>query len=154
MPDVEESPLLAGTESLGVLRRAGVRAVVSTPVTSHDGELLGMLTVQWGSSYNPPQEDLSRLDVLVRLASDLIERKKVETEFSYLATFPQLNPNPITEVDPDGGHLLFFAIEGVIGRPVSVRMREVAQQIGLFLLISLMVFVFYNDIMRLLGFRP
>ena len=102
VPDVEESPLLAGTESLGVLRRAGVRAVVSTPVTSHDGELLGMLTVQWGSSYNPPQEDLSRLDVLVRLASDLIERKKVETEFSYLATFPQLNPNPITEVDPDG----------------------------------------------------
>jgi len=53
----------------------------------------------------------------------------------------------------DGGHLLFFAIEGVIRKPVSLRVREVAQQIGLFLLISLMVFVFYNDIMRLLGFE-
>lgn len=46
----------------------------------------------------------------------------------------------------DGGHLLFFAIEAVQGKPVSVRTREAAQQVGLFLLLLLMVFVFYNDI--------
>jgi regulator of sigma E protease len=46
----------------------------------------------------------------------------------------------------DGGHLLFYAIEAVQKKPVSIRMRETAQQIGVFLLIMLMIFVFYNDI--------
>ena len=49
----------------------------------------------------------------------------------------------------DGGHLLFFLIELVIGRPVSKRAREVAQQVGLVLLISLMMLAFYNDIARI-----
>jgi regulator of sigma E protease len=48
----------------------------------------------------------------------------------------------------DGGHLLFFFIEAVIGRPVNIRMREIAQQVGIFVLILLMVYVFYNDITR------
>ena len=49
----------------------------------------------------------------------------------------------------DGGHLLFFSIEAVMGKPLSIRKREMAQQVGLFLLVVLMVFVFYNDIYRL-----
>jgi regulator of sigma E protease len=51
----------------------------------------------------------------------------------------------------DGGHLLFFSIEGIMGRPLSIKKRELAQQVGLFLLIVLMVFVFYNDIYRLVS---
>jgi regulator of sigma E protease len=51
----------------------------------------------------------------------------------------------------DGGHVLFFAIEGIRGRPVSLRHREVAQQIGLVLLLLLMAFVFYNDIARMVA---
>ena len=50
----------------------------------------------------------------------------------------------------DGGHLMFFAIEGIRGRPVEERGREIAHQIGLLLLLSLMTFAIYNDIMRLL----
>jgi regulator of sigma E protease len=50
----------------------------------------------------------------------------------------------------DGGHLLFFAIEAVIRRPLNTRMREVAQQIGIFILVFIMIFVFYNDIHRLI----
>lgn len=50
----------------------------------------------------------------------------------------------------DGGHLLFFAIELVQGRPVSIKVREIAQQGGMFILLLLMIFVFYNDIARLL----
>lgn len=50
----------------------------------------------------------------------------------------------------DGGHLVFFAIEAAKGSPVSLRSREIAQQIGIFLLMMLMVFVFYNDIMRII----
>lgn len=56
-----------------------------------------------------------------------------------------LNLLPIPVLD--GGHLLFYGIEAVMRRPVSVRTRETAQQIGIFMLLLLMVFVFYNDIM-------
>lgn len=49
----------------------------------------------------------------------------------------------------DGGHLVFFTVEAITRRPVSMKVREIAQQIGLVLLIALMFFVFYNDIMRL-----
>jgi regulator of sigma E protease len=48
----------------------------------------------------------------------------------------------------DGGHLLFFLIEAIKGKPVSIKVREHAQQVGLFLLIMLMILVFYNDITR------
>ena len=49
----------------------------------------------------------------------------------------------------DGGHLFFFAIEAIIGRPVSIKYREKAQQVGIFLLLLLMIFAFANDIFRL-----
>ena len=49
----------------------------------------------------------------------------------------------------DGGHLLFFVIEAVLGRPLSVRKREIAQQIGLALLMLLMVFALFNDLTRI-----
>lgn len=58
-----------------------------------------------------------------------------------------LNILPIPVLD--GGHLLFFVIELVIGRPVNTRVREVAQQAGIFVLLLLMIFVFYNDITRI-----
>jgi regulator of sigma E protease len=49
----------------------------------------------------------------------------------------------------DGGHILFFLIEALIGRPLNTRMREIAQQAGIFILILLMILVFYNDITRI-----
>jgi regulator of sigma E protease len=49
----------------------------------------------------------------------------------------------------DGGHLFFFVIEGLRGRPLKVRHREIAQQVGLFLLVMLMAFVIFNDISRI-----
>jgi regulator of sigma E protease len=58
-----------------------------------------------------------------------------------------LNLLPIPVLD--GGHLLFFAIEIVNGKPLSLRKREIAQQVGLLILVSLMLFAFYNDIMNL-----
>jgi regulator of sigma E protease len=48
----------------------------------------------------------------------------------------------------DGGHLMFFTIEMISRRPVSTKVREIAQQIGIFLLISLMIFVIFNDIVN------
>jgi regulator of sigma E protease len=48
----------------------------------------------------------------------------------------------------DGGHLFFYVIELVLRKPVSFKTREIAQQIGLILLLGLMVLAFYNDIVR------
>jgi regulator of sigma E protease len=50
----------------------------------------------------------------------------------------------------DGGHLLFLTLEAVMRRPLDIRHREIAQQVGLVVLLSLMVFAFYNDIARVI----
>ena len=75
------------------------------------------------------------------------------TEFIFFIALLSINlgilnllPIPVL----DGGHLVFFVIEAVTRRPVNLRMREVAQQVGILVLIVLMVFVFYNDITRIL----
>ncbi|NJL25095.1 MAG: RIP metalloprotease RseP [Calothrix sp. SM1_5_4] len=53
----------------------------------------------------------------------------------------------------DGGHLVFYTIEGLRGAPLSMRKMEVAQQIGLMLLMFLMVFAFFNDITNYISTR-
>ena len=49
----------------------------------------------------------------------------------------------------DGGQLLFYAVEGLRGRPLSLAIREKAQQIGVLLLVMLMMSVLFFDIRRL-----
>ncbi len=49
----------------------------------------------------------------------------------------------------DGGHLVFFTIEALRGAPLSLRKLEIAQQVGLILLLGLMVFALFNDVSRL-----
>jgi len=63
-----------------------------------------------------------------------------------LAVF-NLLPIPVL----DGGHLFFFLIEFLLGRPLSVRSREMAWRVGFLVIATLIVLVFYNDIARLVG---
>lgn len=58
-----------------------------------------------------------------------------------------LNLLPIPVLD--GGHIIFFTIEAIAGKPLSVKKKEIAQQVGLALLILIMLFAFYNDLMRI-----
>ena len=51
----------------------------------------------------------------------------------------------------DGGHLLLNFIEYVKGSPLKQKSLEIIHSIGLFLIFSLMVFAFYNDISRHIG---
>lgn len=51
----------------------------------------------------------------------------------------------------DGGHLMYYIVEIIKGGPVSERVMEIGQQIGLALLVMLMAFAFYNDINRLVS---
>ncbi len=49
----------------------------------------------------------------------------------------------------DGGHLVFLTVEAIRRRPLSPQVMEVSQRIGMALLGTLMLFVFYNDIFRI-----
>lgn len=60
-----------------------------------------------------------------------------------------LNLLPIPVLD--GGHALFMVIEGIRRKPLSLKIRNVATQIGLALLLSLMVIVTFNDFDRMWG---
>ena len=58
-----------------------------------------------------------------------------------------LNLLPIPVLD--GGHLLFYTIELVAGRPVPERIQVFGYQLGLFLVMGIMMFALYNDFTRL-----
>ena len=58
-----------------------------------------------------------------------------------------LNLLPIPVLD--GGHLVFLSLEAVRRRPLSERSMEISQKVGIAILGTLMIFVFYNDILRL-----
>jgi regulator of sigma E protease len=56
----------------------------------------------------------------------------------------------------DGGHFLFLGLEAIFRKPLSVKKMEIAQQVGLIFIILLMLFAFYNDLIRIItpgGFK-
>jgi regulator of sigma E protease len=55
-----------------------------------------------------------------------------------------LNLLPIPVLD--GGHLMFFALEGIMRRPLPLRVREVAHLVGFAILLALMTVAFKNDL--------
>jgi regulator of sigma E protease len=83
--------------------------------------------------------------------------KQAEMGVSYLVQFMALlsvnlallNLLPIPILD--GGHLFFIIWEAVRGKPVAIRHREMAQALGLMLILALMAMVFYQDILRVFG---
>jgi len=89
-----------------------------------------------------------------------IAGKQAEAGATYLINFMAvlsvnlaiLNLLPIPILD--GGHLFFFLWEAVRGKPVNIKHREMAQALGLMLILALMALVFYQDILRLLAPQP
>jgi regulator of sigma E protease len=80
-------------------------------------------------------------------------RLGIDTFLSFMAlvsvNLAVLNLLPIPVLD--GGQFLFLMAEGVLRRPLSLRLRERLTMVGLFLIVCLMVLAFSNDIRRLLG---
>lgn len=58
-----------------------------------------------------------------------------------------LNLLPIPVLD--GGHLMYYSIEAIRGRPLSARTLAWGQQVGVALLVGLMILAFYNDLTRI-----
>ena len=81
--------------------------------------------------------------------------KQAEMGLTYLVQFMAalsinlflINLLPIPVLD--GGHLFFFGLEAILGKPLPQQHREVAQGFGLMLILALMILVFYQDILRL-----
>ena len=78
LPDIEQCDFMAGTEDLALFRRSGLRAVQSTPLTSRDGRLVGMISTHWREPHEASEHELQLLDVVARQAADLLERTRAE----------------------------------------------------------------------------
>jgi PAS domain S-box-containing protein len=76
--DIEACEFMAGTQEQLEYRRAGVRAVQSTPLRSRTGRLLGMLSTHWRTPHAAAEDDFRFFDVLARQAADFIERTLAE----------------------------------------------------------------------------
>jgi PAS domain S-box-containing protein len=71
---------MAGTVEQAQLLQNGIRAVQTTPLLSRGGDLVGMISTHWKQRHEPSERDLRLLDILARLAADLIERKTQDEE--------------------------------------------------------------------------
>jgi PAS domain S-box-containing protein len=85
--DVETDERFAAHRS--VAREAGFRAVQSTPLISHRGELLGMLSTHFRMPHKPSDYELRLTDIYVQQAARMLERKRTEEERSKLAAIVQ-----------------------------------------------------------------
>jgi regulator of sigma E protease len=125
-----------------------VREACETSVEMTVQMVVGIASIFTGST--PVKEALGGPIMIAQMAGQEAHRG-----FANLAMFTvmlslelgiiNLLPVPLL----DGGHLLFFVFEGIKGKPLELRYREAALQVGLFLLVALMAFVIFNDISRI-----
>jgi len=99
------------------------------------------------------REDASQLGGPIRIA-------QVSGQVATLGIIPLINLAALLSVSIglinlfpipmlDGGHLLYYAIEGVMGRPLGEKAQEFGFRIGLALLLMLMIFATWNDVTNL-----
>jgi PAS domain S-box-containing protein len=105
--DVETDPLYVPFRAIA--RAAGYRAVLSTPLIGTDGTPLGLLSMQFRSAHRASEQDLRRLDLYARQASDFIERCRRDealrkSERRFRATFDNAAVG-MAHVAPDGSLL-------------------------------------------------
>jgi PAS domain S-box-containing protein len=76
--DVTTSKIFVRRPSMNVLIDAGVRAVISTPLISSAGNVLGMISTHFREPFHPGERELSLTDLLARQAADYLELKRAE----------------------------------------------------------------------------
>jgi regulator of sigma E protease len=132
-------------EQVGPLQALGLGVVYTGRLTYLTVESLYKLAAR-----EVPLKSLGGPILIAQMAG-----KQAEMGLTYLVQFMaalsvnlflvNLLPIPVL----DGGHLFFFSLEAILGKPVPVKHRETAQGLGLMLILALMILVFYQDILRL-----
>lgn len=159
--------LLDQTDALGNVIRVGIIGVVSTPDNSQrrietfspggavveavveTGYIIAR-TGQFLKRFVVGREDKCQLGGPVKIAD--MAGKAAALGFEWLVQLVALlsvgigilNLLPIPPLD--GGHLVFYGLEAVKGRPVSERAMEAVYRVGMFLVLGFMAFVFWNDL--------
>ena len=85
---MEQSPIFTGPD-LEVQRRAGVRAVQSTPLICRSGTLIGMFSTHYRMPHRPDPHTLQTLDLLARQAADIIAQALAEEDRARLMKVEQ-----------------------------------------------------------------
>lgn len=94
VPDLGNCDFMAGSDDLEAFREVGIQAAQSLPLVSRAGTLLGMVTTYWREPHELSVSEQRALDILARLAADLIEGSRAveklgESEKRFRATFFQ-----------------------------------------------------------------
>jgi PAS domain S-box-containing protein len=77
--DVTKSPLfLADPAAMQLKLASRIRAMICTPLVTHVGQAVGVLSIDFHEPHHPSERDLRFLDLLARMAADFIERKQAE----------------------------------------------------------------------------
>ncbi len=155
------------TDALGNVIKVGVIGVVNTPESGQPrvitftpvGALLEAIydtghvvtrTGQFLQRFVVGREDKCQLGGPVKIAK--ISGQAAKLGFEWLVQLVAmlsvgigiLNLLPIPPLD--GGHLVFYGLEAIKGRPVSERAMEAVYRVGMFLVLGFMAFVFWNDL--------
>jgi regulator of sigma E protease len=159
--------LMEQTDALGNVVKIGVIGVVSTPDTAQSRVVTftpvgavteavvetGHIVVRTGQflkRFVVGREDKCQLGGPIKIAK--ISGQAAKLGFEWLVQLVALlsvgigvlNLLPIPPLD--GGHLVFYGLEAIKGRPVSERAMEAVYRAGLFLVLAFMAFVFWNDL--------
>jgi signal transduction histidine kinase/CheY-like chemotaxis protein len=78
VPDVRNCDFMSGSDDLDGYLGAEIRAGQTTPLASRSGALMGMVSTYWREPHDLAASELRTLDVLARMAADLIERARSE----------------------------------------------------------------------------
>jgi PAS domain S-box-containing protein len=74
--DVETSPIFVGTPAAAAQRSAGVRGLISTPLVTRSGRLVGVFSVHYRTPFKPSEPTLRLLDLLGHQAAEVIDQMR------------------------------------------------------------------------------
>jgi len=138
--------------STGITREGPVGALTSSVGRTWDISVLTLVSIWKLIQRVIPADTIGGPIMIVQMAGQQASQG-VMSFFTFMAIISinlgVLNVLPIPVLD--GGHLLFMGIEVVRRRPLSDKAIAAAQRVGLVLLITIMVFALYNDIMRVIA---
>ena len=135
VPDVSATEMLKNSDSQPHWLLSGIAAVQSTPLTTREGQMVGMISTHWRKTHTPGERELRLLDILARQAADFFERTRAEaalraSEAKYRTLFETIDEGfSILEVifDDQGRVIDYWHREN---NPAFARMTGIHDSLG------------------------